>query len=313
MDKKILVVDDDPASVSLIKSVLEAKGLLVDTASSGAEGLEKISKNKPHLLLLDVNMPGENGLETLKKIRRSLDYISVIFISARSEVEEVVEGLDTGADDYLPKPFDPRELVARVNAQLRIKEIRDQLRVANEKLAELVNIDELTGLFNMRSVYQKLDQELQRAQRYERQVGVVMVDMDEFKSVNDDFDHLFGSFVLKEMGVLIQDNIRNIDFGARYGGDEFLIVLTETDLPGAKVFCERLRQEVANKTFSHEEASKKLTVSIGFAVSKNDEKTDARSLIKKADEALYESKHQGRNCSHYFDWQTQKIFKGVDL
>src|SRR5690606_31562220 len=129
--------------------------------------------------------------------------------------------------DYIPKPFVPLEFLARVRTQLRIKDLHDQLRLMNEKLKELVDTDDLTGLFNMRSLYQKLDVELARARRYQRQVGVVMMDMDYFKSVNDGHDHLFGSYVLSQVGAIIRKTIRTTDIAARYGGDEFLIVLTE--------------------------------------------------------------------------------------
>ena len=154
----------------------------------------------------------------------------------------------------------------------------------------------------MRSLYQKLDYELDRAGRYGRSVAVVMMDMDHFKSVNDDNDHLFGSYVLTEVGRIIRENIRKVDFGARYGGDEFLIVLTETTADGAYRFCERLRQGIESTVFKSELYQKKLTTSIGVAVTNPGNCTVvARTLVRYADKALYKSKEKGRNRVELFD------------
>ena len=210
--------------------------------------------------------------------------------------------LDAGADDYICKPFDMQELLARIRCHLRIKDIRDELNQANARLQELVDIDDLTGLFNMRSLYQKLDSELLRAQRHKRQVAVIMMDMDDFKSVNDDNDHLFGSFVLTKVGELIRNNIRDVDFAARYGGDEFLIVLTEIDLEGAKIFAERLREFIAATDFKNDKHSRRLTSSLGLVITNIENKTcDVRSLVRYADQALYNGKAKGRNCIEIFE------------
>lgn len=296
-DRRLLVVDDDPDSLSIIAEALRWEGYGVKTAISGQEALEAIQNWSPDLILLDVNMPGMNGLETLKDLRHKERYVSVMFISGNTATEAVIAGLDAGADDYIPKPFDPLELLARVRTQLRIKDLNDQLLAANERLKELVDTDDLTGLFNMRSVYQRLESELDRARRFGRQVCVVMMDMDHFKSVNDGHDHLFGSFVLSEVGGIIRNNIRSIDLGARYGGDEFMMILTETSPEGAMKFCERLGKAIAAKHFKNGTDEIRLTCSIGFAVTPpGDNQTDARGLVRTADHALYEAKRAGRNC-----------------
>ena len=299
-ERRILVVDEDPDSLEIIAETLAWDGYQVRKAASGAEALEGIEQWSPDLLLLDVNMPGLSGMETLTKARQKIQYVAVMFISGHSSTEAVIQGLDAGADDYIPKPFDPLELLARVRTQLRIKDLNDQLRVANERLKELVDIDDLTGLYNMRSVYQRLESELERARRFGRQVCVVMLDMDKFKSVNDGHDHLFGSYVLSEVGAIIRQSIRSIDLGARYGGDEFLIMLTETHHQGAQHFCERLRKNIEAKLFKNDRDEIRLTASIGFAVTPpGDSSTDARGLVRTADHALYEAKRGGRNrvCS----------------
>lgn len=303
-DRRLLVVDDDPDSLEIIAEALKWEGYQVEMASSGPQAISLIQQWNPHLVLLDVNMPGMNGVETLRDLRAKAQYVSVMFISGNTSSEAVIRGLDAGADDYIPKPFDPLELLARVRTQLRIKDLNDQLRSANERLKELVDTDDLTGLFNMRSLYQRLDFELERGRRFGRQVCVIMMDMDHFKSVNDGHDHLFGSFVLSEVGQIIRNNIRSIDIGARYGGDEFLMVLTEVGTEGALQFCERLRQTVATKIYKSGTDEIHLTCSIGFAITPAgmtiaSPPIDAKEIVRLADNSLYDAKRAGRNCVKY--------------
>lgn len=298
----ILAVDDDQDNLTLLACTLEHEGYRVEKASSGEEALEKLKVISPDLVLLDINMPGISGLDTLAQLRERDQYVSVIFVSARNETHDVIRGLDAGADDYVCKPFDPLELLARVRAQLRIKDLNDNLSAANTKLQELVDIDDLTGLYNMRSIYQKLENELSRGKRFGRAVGVVMMDMDDFKQVNDTHDHLFGSFVLSEVGKLIRDNIRSVDFAARYGGDEFLVALSETTVEGAAKFSERLRKVIEAHTFTSKTSSMKLTASLGLCVCEPAHvNIDAKSLVRYADRSLYEAKHAGKNCVRVFD------------
>lgn len=305
--RKVLVVDDDDMNRTLVAKALEFEGYQVRQADSGLAGLQVINEWKPHLVLLDVNMPGLNGLETLAKLRVRDEYVSVIFVSANSRTEDVIRGLDAGADDYVCKPFQVLELLSRVRSQLRIKDLNDSLQKANARLKELVDIDDLTGLFNMRSLYKRLDFELDRARRYGRSVAVIMMDLDRFKRVNDQHDHLFGSFVLTQVGKMIRDNIRKVDFAARYGGDEFLVVLTEINLEGATTFANRLRERIATTTFKNEYFSMDLTASLGLALANpNEEEVDARAMVRYADRALYNAKENGRNRVEVFDFKTLK-------
>lgn len=294
--RRILAVDDDPQSTRILEAALKSEGYQFAAAASGEAGIAKILSWHPHLVLLDVNMPDFDGLQTLRFLRQSPDYIAAMFVSGRSSVDDVVMGLDAGADDYITKPFDVSELLARIRCQLRIKDIRDELNRANAQLLDMVDHDELTGLYNMRAFYRELDREILRAQRYRRQLGVLMMDMDHFKSVNDDNDHLFGSFVLQEMGHIIQDNIRSVDFAARYGGDEFVIVLTEISEDGAQIFADRLLKLISEHDFRNDKHQKKLTASIGLAVTNRDNAVDSRGLVRTADRALYKAKDKGRNC-----------------
>ncbi|MBT4760548.1 MAG: diguanylate cyclase [Bdellovibrionaceae bacterium] len=297
--RKILVVDDDPNLTKILQKALDWEGYQVKVAGNGKEAIGVLNTWYPHLVLLDMNMPEINGLETLRHLRSRDKYVSVIFVSGQSKSEDVISGLDAGADDYVTKPFDIAELLSRVSSQLRIKDLNDQLAKANERLQELVDIDDLTGLYNMRSLYDKLDNELDRGRRHSRSVCVLMMDMDHFKLVNDDHDHLFGSYVLSEVGRMISANIRTVDFAARYGGDEFLIVLTETDFNGASLFAERLRSVIADNEFTHDGHSKKLTISLGFAITRAEgSNISARELVRYADRSLYLAKEQGRNRVH---------------
>ena len=186
--------------------------------------------------------------------------------------------------------------------KLRIKDLNDRLTAANEKLQELVDIDDLTGLYNMRSIYHKIDTEISRAKRFNRCVGVIMLDMDNFKSVNDTHDHLFGSFVLGEVGKIIRENIRTVDFAARYGGDEFLITLSETTPEGAVRFSNRLREAVQYHLFTNKISAMHLTVSAGVSICAPEMiGMEARSLVRCADQALYDAKRFGKNCVKNYD------------
>ncbi len=295
-ERRILIIDDDDLSRRLVAKALEYEGYQVTLADSGEAGVQRLTEFHPHLVLLDMNMPGLNGLETLAQLRARSEYVSVLFVSADTRSEDIIRGLDAGADDYICKPFEVLELLARVRTQLRIKDLNDRLKRANDRLKELVDIDDLTGLFNMRSLYKRLDFELDRARRYNRSVGVIMMDLDHFKNVNDQHDHLFGSYVLTQIGKIVRQNIRKVDFAARYGGDEFLVVLTEISLEGATTFSNRLLQRIRQKPFVKDQDSISLTASLGLAVvNPNETETDARSLVRSADRALYLAKDRGRN------------------
>lgn len=296
LTEKILLVDDDPDNLKIVKRLLEKEGYQVQAASGGEKSLKLMDSFRPDLILLDMNMPGMDGLETIQVLKRKENAAAVVFVTANTTTEDVIRGLDAGALDYISKPFSGMELLARVRAQLRVKKLQDELRAANKKLQGLVEIDDLTGLYNMRSVYEKLDQEIERARRYGHTVAAIMLDMDHFKGVNDNHDHLFGSHVLAEVGELIRKNIRTHDFAARYGGDEFLICLSQTTLEGAKLFCERLRATMENHLFKSGDDEIRLTASMGCAIIvEGQSMMDGRSLVRHADHGLYESKEGGRN------------------
>ena len=301
MDKrKVLIVDDDPHMSELMTVVLQTEGIYdLKVVESGEATLKTIGDWKPDLVLLDINMPGISGLEILSLVRRHEDHMGIILVSGNSDTEDVIEGLDSGADDYICKPFNPHELVARVRTQLRVKNLTDQLSKANKKLEALVEMDELTGLYNMRSMYQHLDLEISRSRRLKTGVCVAMMDMDHFKRVNDDHSHLFGSFVLQQVGKIIKGSVRDVDYGARYGGDEFMMVLSATNYTGSQAFCDRIRRKIETYEFNNEDHKINLTASVGFAIylpgEFGAENLSSKEVLKWADRALYNSKEKGRN------------------
>jgi len=295
-EHKVLVIDDDKDNLRLVSRLLQHEGCQVMQAASGLDGIQMLKDFSPDLIILDINMQGLNGFQTLKLIRQREEYVSVIFLTGSKNSEDIIRGLEAGALDYVCKPFNPMELIARVKSQLRFKKTQDELREANKKLQSLVDIDDLTGLYNMRSIYDRVNREIDRARRYKHGVGLIMMDMDNFKRVNDNHDHLFGSFVLGEVGKLIKTNIRSVDFAARYGGDEFLICLAQTEPLGALRFADRLRKKISQTEFVNGEDRIFLTASFGVGIIDGGKGIlDAHSLVRVADYKLYEAKGNGKD------------------
>lgn len=293
--RRILVIDCEPESLEILLEPLRWEGYDARGVSTEEEAHALIESWIPHVVILDWMAPSMAGIRLLRSINERLSHVACVFVSENSSTEAIIEALDAGADDYIVKPFVPLELLARIRTQLRIRDLHEQLLFANEKLKELVDTDDLTGLYNMRSLYQRLEFELERSRRFGRDLCVVMMDMDHFKTVNDGHDHLFGSYVLSEVGKIIRANTRNVDIPARYGGDEFLVVLTETSHEGAMHFCERLRENIQRTQFKSGDDIIRLTSSIGFAITVPGENITARELVRRADRALYDAKHNGRN------------------
>ncbi|WP_413559607.1 diguanylate cyclase [Bdellovibrio sp. HCB209] len=305
--RRILVIDDDPDSLEILLEPLRWEGYDARGVTTEGEAHKLIESWIPHVVILDWMAQSMAGLRVLRTIRERLSHVSCVFVSENSHTEAIIEALDSGADDYIVKPFVPLELLARIRSQLRIRDLHEQLLYANDKLKELVDTDDLTNLYNMRSLYQRLDFEMERARRFGRDVCVVMMDMDYFKTVNDGHDHLFGSYVLSEVGKIIRACTRNIDIPARYGGDEFLVVLTETNHEGAMHFCERLRENIEKTTFRNGEDSIKLTASVGFAITVPGENIGAKELVRRADHALYDAKRRGRNQVCHYKPEDNKV------
>ncbi|MFQ5602519.1 MAG: diguanylate cyclase [bacterium] len=303
--KTILVVDDVPVNIQLLHTYLSPKGYHIISAKNGIEAIDMVRKHRPDLVLLDVMMPQMNGFEVCEIIKadKEVSFIPVILVTALKEVEDKIKGENSGADDFLSKPFDKQELLVRVRSLLRIKELHDklnekiiELQHAKEELRRLAITDGLTGLYNYRYFKEQLLQELNRARRHKLNVSLVMIDIDHFKCYNDKNGHPAGDLVLKNIAKLLRDNVRNIDLAARYGGEEFCLVLIETNKPSAKIVAEKIRRLVEEFTFDYEEFQPqgKITISTGLATFPDDAQ-EFDGLVEKADNRLYQAKQKGRN------------------
>ncbi len=301
---RILVVDDVPDNVEILEARLSSRGYDVQTATNGEEALQQVKDGQPHLILLDVMMPGMDGREVARRIKddETLPFIPIILVTALSEADDVVQGLESGADDYISKPYNFRELEARVRAMLRIKFLQDELdqknrelELANKRLKKLSITDGLTELFNHRHVHQLLHDEFERSARTGESIAVVMMDLDRFKAVNDTYGHPTGDVILYETAQIIKETAREIDMVGRYGGEEFIAILPGTEEEAAAHFAERVRHAVESYEFRDGATLVRMTVSCGVASFPGEGVDEPEALLKAADAALYQAKHGGRN------------------
>ncbi|HEU0014336.1 MAG TPA: diguanylate cyclase [Longimicrobium sp.] len=301
---RILVVDDIPDNVEILDARLSSRGYIVDTAADGEQALQRIYAEPPHLVLLDVMMPKLDGFEVSRRIKADpeLPFIPVILVTARDQPEDIVHGLESGADDYIAKPYNFPELEARMRAMLRIKRLQDELdqknqelEQANIRLKKLSITDGLTELFNHRHVHQLLRDEFERSRRTVEPLSVAMLDLDRFKQVNDTYGHPTGDVILYETARIIKETAREIDMVGRYGGEEFIAILPNTDEAEAQRFAERVRQAVEKHLFRDGDTEVRMTVSCGVSDFQGQEGDAPETLLKRADEALYQAKHGGRN------------------
>ena len=294
---KILIIDDSRLITQFGKSILTGKGLEVLTAESGEIGLELAFREQPDLILLDVILPGMDGYEIceqLKKTDESKD-IPVIMLTSKAEPADKIKGLMLGAVDYVTKPFDAGELIARVNTHLRIKELYEALQERNRQLQEMANRDGLTNLFNHRVFHEHLSREMNRVRRYGGAITCAIADIDFFKKVNDTYGHQTGDSILKAVAQILQRGIRETDLAARYGGEEFALVLLETESPAALLVCERIRAQIAARPFAAVNPPLHVTLSFGIASFPSNWIKEEKDLVEAADQALYQAKEGGRN------------------
>ena len=308
--KRILVVDDHEDNIELLRARLEARGYEVEGASDGQAALDAVNRTCPDLILLDVMMPKMDGMEVVKRLKsnKALPFIPVIMQTALDSTENKVEGLDAGADDYITKPINFAELEARVNSLLRIKTLQSDLAAREKELSELNDklrlislTDGLTEIENRRSLEMHLHEMWQHSMRLHEPIALVICDIDKFKAVNDQYGHQAGDSVLKEFAQLLKSEAREIDRVGRYGGEEFLLILSGTVLDAAVTFAERLREKVEGHTFSYAGGTLRRTMSCGVAASPHPRVKDQEALLRAADDALYVAKETGRNRVVRFD------------
>jgi len=297
----ILIAEDDPVTRTLIKKCLGKEGLDVVCVENGFLALEQFRDRFYPIVLSDWMMPKIDGLQLCRELRniKSQGYVFFILLTSKSDINDIVAGLEAGADDYLTKPFHPAELIARISTGMRILELEHSLKSANEEIRILSITDPLTGCYNRTYMVEQLNNEIKRTRRYRHCLSLVMVDIDHFKHVNDQYGHLTGDLVLKKLAAILKDTIRqDIDWVLRYGGEEFILVLPETDGQGAEALAERLRDHIATQSFDLNHHQFSITASFGIACITPETPPDQctmETIINRADGMLYRSKRNGRN------------------
>jgi len=284
---KVMVVDDEEDGRRLLTKRLSAAGYTVVSYSSAIEALSALDVEDPDIILMDVNMPTMDGTEACRRITASHPSIPVLFVTARGDVEDRVTGFEAGGRDYISKPFETAELLARLKATLREKSARQAADRRAETFEILAITDALTGLSNRRYFDKSLAHETERAMRDNYEISCLMMDIDKFKSINDTFGHATGDVVITEIAKILKASTRSIDLLARYGGEEFISVLHNTDWTGAMLIAERIRAAVEAADFGP--GLPRATISIGVSTGPSEE------MLINADKALYEAKRKGRN------------------
>ncbi len=312
-DFTVLVVDDDVISRKVVEKHLQKAGFNVVTAANGQNALDLFDRHFFPIVLTDWMMPSIDGPQLCRLIREKQTdgYVFIILVTARDSKTDIVSGLESGADDYLTKPIHPAEMVARVNTGIRILKLEQSLKKANEEIRLLSITDPLTLCYNRGYLNEHLLFEITRAQRYNHPLSVVLADIDRFKNVNDTYGHQVGDEVLKVFARCIQKEIRKkIDWVVRYGGEEFLIVLPETNNLGAFSMAERLRNAVSETKIKAGVYDLIITASFGGACAEfqNNHADDITMghLINQADEQLYRSKKEGRNRVNVAEYTPMK-------
>lgn len=305
MSARVLIIDDSVTVREQIIRTLESFSLFTRyyEAEDGLEGFKKLLSSPVDIILCDLEMPRIDGFKFLSmlKARPDLQDVPVIILTGMNDRERKIKGLVQGASDYITKPFDPEELVARVKVHLKIKKLQDELRHTNELLLELSNTDHLTRLFNRRFMMEALNKEVQRSIRKGGNLSLIMLDIDHFKRVNDDFGHLQGDVVLQKVASLLQKELRSYDCAARYGGEEFVAILPDSTLKDSVFVADRIRLAVQGARYDGELAKLSLTVSLGVATFSKEQSITVDGFIKQADDALYRAKSNGRNRVEFHD------------
>ena len=297
----ILLVEDNPISRKMLEKILINEGFKVTSVENGKEALALFREHFFPIVLTDWLMPEMDGSELCKAIRNEKQegYVYIVLLTAKDSRDDIISGLESGADDYLTKPANHAELLARLKNGLRILDLEKSLKSANEEIRILSITDPLTGIYNRGYLNERLPQEIKRSLRYKRPLSLILCDIDHFKSVNDKFGHVAGDTILKGFVGCISASIRDqIDWSARYGGEEFLVVLPETDFLGARHLAERLRAVVSEKYHTIGDEEVRITASFGvsgFSPDMLKKNLLVDDMLNHVDKYLYKAKNGGRN------------------
>jgi two-component system cell cycle response regulator len=285
---KVLIVDDAPDTLEIIQKLLRFEGYDVITTSTGEEGVKKVIEEKPEVVLMDISLPGIDGTEALRRIRKINPLQCVIMLTAFATVDNAIQALKEGASDFVKKPFENEHLIHIVNQCLAKYHTLKEKENLEEEVKRLSITDDLTGLYNHRHFFKTLEAELARLKRQKTSLSLLMFDLDNFKRYNDLYGHLEGDKVLRKIGEIVKNSIRsNVDSGYRYGGDEFAALLIGASVDHALTIAERIRSSIEQAGFRN------ITVSIGLAEYKDH--FNLEGFVKSADDAMYISKHSGGN------------------
>src|SRR5580698_5749538 len=299
-----LVVDDSAVYRKLIGDHLRSWGFGVTLAVSGSEAWKILElPDAPKLVLLDWVLPDIDGIELCQRIRKagsSGPYVYVILLTSKEGRQNMLDAKQAGADDYLVKPFDELELKARLLVGKRILDLQEELVSARESMRHAATHDSLTGLMNRGEIFSMLERELERARRERSPVGIILGDIDHFKNVNDTLGHLFGDEALREIGRRLHSQLRVYDGVGRYGGEEFLMILPNCDLPNAVLRANELRETIGSTPVLCAGEERLITMSMGVAVSECEGKNEVEVLLNHADAGLYAAKEKGRNRVEHF-------------
>jgi two-component system cell cycle response regulator len=296
---RILVAEDDAISRTLLERTLQRAGYAVISVENGAQAIaELIKPDAPRLALLDWIMPEMDGVEVCREIRRRKEqaYTYLILLSSKESKGDIVAGLESGADDYLTKPFNVDELKARLRTGHRILELEDHLVEARESMRFQATHDLLTSLWNRGVIVELMSHEIMRSRRERSCTAVMMCDIDHFKSVNDQFGHAVGDEVLREVARRLHNSVRSYDMVGRYGGEEFLVALNKCNPGSAVSRAENLREKITSRPIQTADKPVSVTISIGLALSSEFAQSTLEEIMHQADMALYAAKAAGRNC-----------------
>ncbi len=300
----ILIVDDVPANLLLLTQLLDGQSYDVRPVTKGAMALAAARAIRPDLILLDIRMPDMDGYTVCRELKADPETssIPIIFVSALDDIDGKVRAFECGGVDYVTKPFQPAEVLARVRTHLALAQARTALEMANRELqrslareAELARIDWLTGVYNRSHFYELATHEFAIATRYDQPLAICMLDVDHFKQINDRYGHLIGDQVLCTVAQTAARQIRAADCIGRFGGEEFILLLPNTDISSGLMLAERLRASIAALRIQTEKGEITVTISLGVAGRQPADAVIER-LIDRADQALYAAKRQGRNC-----------------